>query len=477
MNLKKRLFLANFATVAVPLAITILVAAVYLFFSGRYAAADLSFDRYRQLSAIKHQFFYNQSSSLLEHPETIEKESKQKEILTRLEKVDGELVILKNGEPLFSSCELSPLDLAKLLQNGNSLGDNGEVVINNVSFLMQMTDLLYRDGSRAQVVLLAPMQGSGADLKKFLWLMGITFLLSFLLINFFASRQISRAILEPIGNLQVAAGEISKGNLQHQIVEEGDPEIQGLCRDLEMMRIKLIELIHTQLKDEDNRKMLIGNISHDLKTPVTSIKGYVEGILDGVADSPEKRGRYLKTIYLKAEQIDGLIDDLVLFYKLDLKQVPFQMEKTNIAEYLRRCMAENRPGPDRDRVTFRFTDELGQNRYVLFDREQMSRVIMNIIDNSLKYLPQGQGEIHILLRETKTSVIMEFRDNGCGIKEKDLPHVFERFYRGDHSRTGIKGSGLGLAISKQIVEGNNGRIWAVSPPEGGTAIMISFGKL
>jgi signal transduction histidine kinase len=153
------------------------------------------------------------------------------------------------------------------------------------------------------------------------------------------------------------------------------------------------------------------------------------------------------------------------------------MEKTNIAEYLRRCMAENRPGPDRDRVTFRFTDELGQNRYVLFDREQMSRVIMNIIDNSLKYLPQGQGEIHILLRETKTSVIMEFRDNGCGIKEKDLPHVFERFYRGDHSRTGIKGSGLGLAISKQIVEGNNGRIWAVSPPEGGTAIMISFGKL
>ena len=145
--------------------------------------------------------------------------------------------------------------------------------------------------------------------------------------------------------------------------------------------------------------------------------------------------------------------------------------------YLRRCLAESRPETEKGQVVFRFTNELKDECFVLFDQQQMHRVIINVLNNSQKYLPRGQGEIHVRLRETKTSVIMEFRDNGCGIKEKDLPHVFERFYRADHARDGIKGSGLGLAISKQIVEGNNGRIWAVSPPAGGTAIMISFGKL
>lgn len=477
MNLKKRLFLVNFATVALPLAITVLLAFAYLFFLGRHTAADLSLDRYRQLSAIKYEFFYNRHSLLQEQPEAIERESKQGELLERLDKINGELVILKNGQLLFSSREFSPIDLAKLLQNGRGLGNNEEILIDNVSFLVQAIELPYRDGSLAQVILLAPLQGSGADLGNFLWLLGITFLLSFLVVNFFTSQQLSKAILKPISNLQVAAGEISKGNLQYQIVEEGDREIQELCRDWEKMRIKLTELIHNQLKYEDNRKMLIGSISHDLKTPVTSIKGYVEGILDGVAGSPEKIEKYLKTISRKAEQVDRLIDDLVLFSKLDLKQIPFQMERTNIGAYLHRCLAENRPELARVKVLFRFTNELKQDRFVLLDREQMNRVIMNILDNAQKYLYQGQGEIHVLLRETKTSVIIEFRDNGCGIKEKDLPHVFERFYRADHARTGIKGSGLGLAISKQIVEGNNGRIWAVSPPAGGTAIMISLGKL
>lgn len=477
VNLKKRLFLTNFATVALPLFITILLAAVYLFFYGKYAGNDLSLARYQQLSAIKYEFFYNRHSLLQEQPETIEKESKQKELLAKLEKVKGELIILKNGQLLFSSRDFSQIDLAKLFQSEKSPGGKEEVIIENDSFLMQAIDLPYRDGSLAQVVLLAPLQGPAAGLKNFLWFAGITFLLSFLLTNFFTSQQISKTILRPLSNLQAAAGEISEGNLQHQIVAEGDQEILELCHDFEIMRVKLTELIHTQLKYEDNRKMLIGNISHDLKTPITAIKGYVEGILDGVAGTPEKIEKYLKTISLKAEQVDGLIDDLVLFSKLDLKQIPFQMERTNIGEYLHQCLAECGPELERDGIAFKFSNELRDDRFVLLDKEQMHRVIMNIMDNSQKYLPRGHGKIHILLRETKTSVIMEFRDNGCGIEEKDLPHVFERFYRADHARTDIKGSGLGLAISKQIVEENNGRIWAVSPPAGGTSVMISLGKL
>ncbi|MGI6685535.1 MAG: sensor histidine kinase [Bacillota bacterium] len=470
MNLKKRLFLANLATVAIPLIITVLFALFYLVFYDTWADNDITLTRYRQLSEIE-------LSLLKAQPEVLEKESKQKELLTKLEIINGELVILKNDQLLFSSHEFSKIDLAKLHQEEKGLGSTGQVVINDISFMVRKIDLKYQDGSLVQVILLAPVYGSGTNLRSFLWFIGLTFLLSFVITNFFTAHHISKAILRPINNLQTAAGEISKGNLGYQIVEEGDQEIQELCRDLEMMRIKLKELIHTQLKYEDNRKMLIGSISHDLKTPVTSIKGYVEGILDGVANNPDKIKKYLHTISLKAEQVDKLIDDLVLFSKLDLNQIPFQMERINIDQYLRSCLMESEPELERNNIMLIYHNELNHEEFVLLDQEKMKRVIMNIMDNSKKYMHKEQGEIHVLLRETKTSVIMEFRDNGSGIKEKDLPYVFERFYRSDQARTDIKGSGLGLAISKQIVEGNNGRIWAVSPPVGGTSIMISLGKL
>lgn len=470
MNLKKRLFLANAAAVAVPLVITVLLALVYLFFYDKWADTDTSLARYQQLSEIE-------LSVLKIQPEGIEEESKQKELLNKLDIINGELVILKNDQLLFSSRDFSKIDLAKLPQEEKGFGSNEQVVINDISYMVRLIDLNYQDGSSGQVILLAPVHGTGANLQNFLWFIGLTFLLSFVITNFFTAHQISKAILRPINNLQAAAGEISKGNLEHQIIEEGDEEIQELCRDLEMMRIKLKELIHTQLKYEDNRKMLISSISHDLKSPVTSIKGYVEGILDGVANNPEKIKKYLGTISLKAEQVDKLIDDLLLFSKLDLNQIPFQLTRINIDEFLRVCLAESEPEIERSSIGLSYSNELNHDESVLLDGEKMKRVIMNIIDNSRKYMDKEEGRIQVLLRETKTSVIMEFRDNGPGIEEKDLPYIFERFYRSDHARTDIKGSGLGLAIAKQIVEGHNGRIWAVRLAEGGISIMISFGKL
>ena len=115
-------------------------------------------------------------------------------------------------------------------------------------------------------------------------------------------------------------------------------------------------------------------------------------------------------------------------------------------------------------------------RYVIIDRERMRRVIMNIIDNSRKYMDKEQGEITIMLRETNSSIIIEIRDNGSGIDKNDINKIFDRFYRADSARSETNGSGLGLAIAKQIVEGHKGKIWAVSHENEGTSIMISLGK-
>lgn len=475
MNLRKRLILANASTVIIPMVITVLIALASFYVFSKLLGMDLSFENYQKLSQIKFDLLYSKTNILQHSPEVIEDDNFQKNLKEQLAEINGELVLIKDEEIIFSSRNFSKIDIAKSLEAGNTKGGREPVLIGEVSYAVHLIELRFKDGAPGKVLLLAPMGRSATNLTVFLVLIGVSFLLAFLVTNIAVSYQFSRSILSPLHNLQTAAKEISLGNLEHPIVEEGDQEIQALCRDLELMRIKLKDSVHTQLKYEDNRKMLISSISHDLKTPVTSIKGYVEGILDGIADSPDKTERYLKTIASKACQVDQMIDDLLLYAKLDLNQIPFEFERTDIAEYLKLCVSEIEPELECSQIKISLHNKLEQKQQsVLLDRERMKRVIMNILDNSRKYMDKDQGEIKILLRETPTSLIIELRDNGSGIREEDLPYIFDRFYRSDMGRS--KGSGLGLAIAKQIIEGHNGRVWAVSDGKEGTGIMISLSK-
>ena len=474
MNLKKRLILANASTVVIPVMITVLIALAFLFVFGKLLGNDISFENYQRLSQIKFELLNTETSILQRTPEVVEEESFQTHLQEKLAGINGELIMIKAERVIFSSRDFSKIDVAKSLEAGNLKGRGEPVVIGDVSYNVQLIDLKFKDGSQGSVLLLAPVDRSAVSLTTFLILIGVSFVFTFALTNIVVSYQFSRTILKPLHNLQGAAAEISRGNLDHPIVEEGDQEIQALCRDLELMRIKLKDSVHTQLKFEDNRKLLISSISHDLKTPVTSIKGYVEGILDGIANSPDKMERYLKTIAAKAHQVDQMIDDLLLYAKLDLNQIPFDFERTDIEGYLLLCLLESEPELESNHIKISFHNELLQKQYVLLDQSRMKRVIMNILDNSRKYMGKDQGEIKILLRDTFASIIIELRDNGLGISAEDLPYIFDRFYRSDVARS--KGSGLGLAIAKQIIEGHQGRVWAISHGEVGTSIMISLSK-
>ncbi|EHQ88814.1 sensor histidine kinase [Desulfosporosinus youngiae] len=470
MKLKTRLILANASTAVIPMIIAVLVALAAFFIYGKLFGSKISYEHHQKQS-IKKVELINETGSWKRTPEVLEDESYQQYLLDKLEELDGELVLIKDDKVVFSSRKFSKIEVAKCLAAGNMTGKKEPVTIDNVAYTVFVVDLKYKES----LLLLLPEDHWETNYKSLLILACITYILIFVLTNIFVSYQFSRSIIKPLHSLQSAAAEIAKGNLDYSIVEEGDREIQELCRDLELMRIKLKDSVHTQLKYEDNRKLLVSSISHDLKTPVTSIKGYVEGILDGVASNPEKRERYLKTISLKAHQIDQMIDDLLLYAKLDLNQIPFDFERVDAAEYLLNYIIENEPELEQEQIKIVFNNELDQTQYVLIDRERMKRVMMNILDNSRKYMSKGQGEIRISLRETAASIIVELRDNGSGIKEADLPHIFNRFYRSDAARS--KGSGLGLAIAKQIIEGHNGRVWAVSHGKEGTSIMISLSKL
>ncbi|SDH71091.1 sensor histidine kinase [Desulfosporosinus hippei] len=472
MKLKTRLILANASTVVIPMITTVIIALAVFFVFGKLFGIGFSYEHQQKQSMLKFELI-SETSTWRRTPEVFDEISYQKYLLEQLQAIHGELLLIKDDDIKFSSRSFSKIEVAKALEVSDIAGKSEHLSIDNTSYSVQKVDINYKDGSLGVALLLLPVDHENS-MNSLLLLLVVSFILTFVFTNIIVLYQFSRSIINPLHTLQSAAAEISKGNLDYSIGEEGDKEIQALCRDLELMRIKLKDSVHTQLKYEDNRKLLVSSISHDLKTPVTSIKGYVEGILDGIASNPEKIERYLKTIALKAHQIDQMIDDLLLYAKLDLNQIPFDFERIDIVDYLQSCILENEPELERNNIKVSFSNELNQQQHVLIDRERMRRVIMNILDNSCKYMSPGQGEISVFLRDTISSIIIELRDNGSGIKEQDLPHIFDRFYRSDAARS--KGSGLGLAIAKQIIEGHNGRVWAVSHGKEGTSIMISLSK-
>lgn len=475
MDIKRRLIISNTITLIIPFIVTFLTAYVFIFVSTKVLHRDMSYDNFKRLTLIKSELLSIQGS--LSGQDGIEETTLQNYLLRRLPSINGKFIILKGSDVVASSGDLNKIDIEKCIDKSRSLAPGRRISLNNINYIIEVSELILEDGTRGSVILLAPA-GKEMDLfKELIFLIIFVFIGSFVVVNIISSYRFSKRILNPISLLQKAASEITSGNLEYEIPEEGDEEIRELCHDFETMRIQLKNSINMQIKYDDNRKALLSSISHDLKTPITSIKGYVEGILDGVANTSEKLESYLKTIYSKAEYMDGMIDDLLLYSRLDLKQLPFNFEKTDIVEYFNDCICETEGELARANIKISLAINLRDSRFVMMDRERMRRVIMNIIDNSRKYMNKEQGQITIGLRETNSSIIIEIRDNGRGISSEDVNKIFDRFYRSDLARSGTKGSGLGLAIAKEIVEGHGGRIWAVSHGEEGTSILISLKKM
>ncbi len=288
---------------------------------------------------------------------------------------------------------------------------------------------------------------------------------------------IYRTVSVPLSKLQKAARNIKEGNLDFEIRADADDEIGQLCQDFDEMRQRLKANAEEQQETERENKELISNISHDLKTPITAIKGYVEGIMDGVADTPEKMDRYIKTIYNKANEMDLLINELTLYAKIDTNRIPYDFTTISAIEYFGDCADDLAIELESKGTEFEYGNYIDEDSKIIVDPEQMRRVINNIVSNSVKYMDKTQGHITMNLRDVGDFVQVELGDNARGIAAKDLPYVFDRFYRADASRNSSKGgSGIGLSIVKKIVEEHGGKIWATSVEGEGTTMFFVVRK-
>lgn len=295
-------------------------------------------------------------------------------------------------------------------------------------------------------------------------------MVALIIIGFFIALSIYKEVQKSLDELTEASEHIKDGIYDKSIVHRPKNELGDLIGVFEEMRVKLGKSLTMQKKYEDDRKYMLSSMSHDLKTPIMSIKGYIQGIQDGIATSPEKHDKYMNIIYKEAENLETMINELFLYSKLDLKQEVFFFKEIDIVSYFRFCIEDLELELKEHNGSIKLlTNE--ETIMVKADLQKLKRVIMNVFNNSLKYSAEKAPELEICISRDGDYVKIEMRDNGIGISKHALPNIFSKFYRVDKSRnTSVKGSGIGLAIAKQIIESHKGSIWASSVEGDGTLI-------
>ncbi|MFE4712467.1 ATP-binding protein [Paenibacillus sp. NPDC056722] len=344
---------------------------------------------------------------------------------------------------------------------------------NNDSYQIAQFDLLSKDAEPVSIFLVSKIDPLVQFVRTFFPILFLSTVVVLLLTHTLLTTYMSRRIIRPLLELRKAARMVTDGDLDFKVEIRGKDELGQLGMAFEEMRSRLQASIQVQQQYENNRKELITNISHDLKTPITAIKGYVDGILEGVADSPEKTEKYMRTIAAKAGEMDHLIDELFLYSKLDMQKLPFSFESVPILPFLNDWAEELKVELEKQKVDLQIDMDGGEAAKVAVDRDSFKRVLGNIIQNSLKYMDKPNKKIAVSTRIENHALTLAIGDNGPGVPSEAAEHIFERFYRAEQSRnTKTGGSGLGLAIAKQIIVEHGGGIYADSQEGEGMVIRI-----
>jgi signal transduction histidine kinase len=310
--------------------------------------------------------------------------------------------------------------------------------------------------------------------RRLYWLLSpvsfTVFIAFFGICNSKLSQHITRKIIKPLDILSGGVREIQDNNFAYRIEYNSNDEFRPVCEAFNHMAAQLEASTERRLKDDANRRELLAGISHDLRTPLTAINGYLDGLESGVASTPEMREKYIGTIKSNTKSMKHIIEQLFLFSKLDMDEFSFSPRSFNIIRALYDMIEELTDEYAMKGLAITVADS-SENVFVSADAAQLRRVLVNILENSVQYKEKETGRMEISASIDAGFVQLELADDGPGVNPEALPHLFDAFYRADQSRH-TKGSGLGLAISAKIIERSGGTIRAVNSETGGLVVVI-----
>ena len=279
--------------------------------------------------------------------------------------------------------------------------------------------------------------------------------------------------MEPLAALSDGAERIRNHNLTQDIVYSGDMEFENVCHSFNEMRAAIQEGQEKNWKYEKARTDMIAGISHDLRTPLTAIRGTIKALLDGVAATPKRQQKFLETAYRRAGDMDVLLNQLFYVSKLETGNMPFTLSTIELSAFIKNYVRGKQELLENEQIEMT-ADTKEVTSYVSVDAEQLQRIFDNLLENSIKYGAVTPLEIRISLERSDRGFSICFSDNGTGVAEEKLPYIFDEFYRADESRNRKEGNGLGLYIVKYLIEVMGGRVWAENAD--GLRIFMEIGE-
>ena len=317
---------------------------------------------------------------------------------------------------------------------------------------------------RMDQMMSGPMMGTRedaflADMRQSLWISGGLVAAAALVLAVILARQITG----PVRRLAAATTDIAGGKLDSRIENTGSDELGQLGQSFNSMAATL-------QRQEEERRSMLADIAHELRTPLSVLRGNLEAMLDGLL---EPRHEQLSVLHEQSVALSRLIDDLRTLSLAAEGHLELHRQPTDVAELARRVVGEMEAGAKEREIALSVEAPEGLPRPAL-DSDRIGQVLRNLIDNALRYTP-ASGRVRVTVRPQAEGVTVTVSDTGAGIAREDLPHVFDRFYRADGSRTrATGGSGLGLAIVKQLVEAHGGEVRAESDPGRGSVFSFAL---
>jgi len=472
MTIKRRLFISNILMIIIPILLSLAVAGIVMYVSLQFlgGGAKQQFDG----DGISSRVFSQVETMVGKWKDGITTDQVITDMDTfynQHEDTSLSLLIYENGIPLYAIGNSidDPLLETALAESGTHSYVRDNLYIRSYDtepYRVLLVDSAYylKEGVEFEQYRMAMFNLS---IILFLFVVAIIFITNKLL-----TRHVFRSIVTPLETLVYGVHQIRDGNLDYRIEYNGKDEFAQIVSDFNEMAGRLLDMVNARKKDDENRRELIAGISHDLRTPLTSIKAYVEGLEKGVAANPQMEKMYLDTIKSKTDDLNYIVTQLFQFSKLDIGEFPFHMERLDIG----RTLADYVDGVQIEYRDKGLSVRIARNVTGLFmeaDAVQLRSIFTNLLENAHKYGASGGGIVTITCAETDGAVRISFTDNGAGVPPETLARLFDVFYRNDKARTKPgQGSGLGLAISQKIAERFGGSIRAHNADGAGLCVEI-----